>query len=199
MNPFDQMYAGTPPWDVGHPQEAFVRLVDHGAVTGLTLDVGCGTGENSLYCASAGLRVWGVDFAERAIARAKAKAEARNLTVEFRVHDALRLEGLHQSFDTILDCGLFHTLSDGGRVAYEASLARVARIGTRLHLLCFSEDEPEWGGPRRVRRAELELTFADRWLVETFERARFQSRMNEDGSRAWLMRATYLGKRGLAV
>jgi len=198
MNPFDQMYAGTPPWDVGHPQDAFVRLVEQGRVQGRTLDVGCGTGENALHCASTGLETWGIDLASRAIDRARTKAQARDLTVEFRVHDALHLGTLGTTFDTILDCGMFHTLSDGGRLAYEASLSRVARVGTTLHLLCFNEEEADWGGPRRVTRPELETAFAQRWVVESIDRARFQSRVNEDGAHAWLMRATYLGRRGLA-
>lgn len=198
MNPFDQMYAGTPPWEIGHPQEVFVRLVEQKRVRGRTLDVGCGTGENALHCASAGLDTWGVDLAAKAIERARIKAQARDLAVEFRVHDALNLGALATTFDTVLDCGMFHTLSDRGRVAYEASVARVSTLGTTLHLLCFSEEEPDWGGPRRLTRAELETTFAQRWVIESIDRARFQSRVNEDGAHAWLLRATYLGRRGLA-
>src|SRR5262249_29460039 len=37
---FDALYEGTPGWDVGHPQPAFVRLAEAGLVQGRVLDVG---------------------------------------------------------------------------------------------------------------------------------------------------------------
>jgi hypothetical protein len=43
---WDDSYTGPPPpWDVGRPQPAFVRLADAGTLTGALLDAGCGTGE----------------------------------------------------------------------------------------------------------------------------------------------------------
>jgi hypothetical protein len=43
---FIAAYEGQAPWDIGRPQEAFVRLADSGQVHGSVLDVGCGTGDN---------------------------------------------------------------------------------------------------------------------------------------------------------
>src|SRR5664280_187503 len=45
---FDSSYEGTPPWDIGHPQPAFLALARSEALTGRVLDVGCGTGEHAL-------------------------------------------------------------------------------------------------------------------------------------------------------
>lgn len=46
---------GTPaPWDIGRPQQAFVRLADEGRLTGRLLDAGCGTGEHALLAVSRG-------------------------------------------------------------------------------------------------------------------------------------------------
>jgi SAM-dependent methyltransferase len=52
---FDALYAGTPPWDIGRPQPAFLALAEAGAVRGRVLDVGCGTGEHALMAAGSGL------------------------------------------------------------------------------------------------------------------------------------------------
>src|ERR1039458_3550152 len=39
---FDASYAGTPPWDIGRPQPAFLALAEAGTIRGRVLDVGCG-------------------------------------------------------------------------------------------------------------------------------------------------------------
>ncbi len=80
------------------------------------LDAGCATGENALYVASLGLSVLGVDLGETALAIARAKADERGIKVEFAAADAFQLERLGRRFETVLDCGLFHTF-DGDQPA----------------------------------------------------------------------------------
>src|SRR5664280_2032098 len=101
---------------------ALVRLAITGRISGSVLDAGCGTGENALHLAGLGHAVLGVDFAAAAIERAVAKAADRRISVEFRVGNALDLAALGRTFDTIIDIGLFHTLEDGDRTRYAASL-----------------------------------------------------------------------------
>ncbi len=48
----------------------------------------------------------GVDVAETALAIARQKAADRGIDAEFAAADALRLDRLGRSFDTVLDCGL---------------------------------------------------------------------------------------------
>ena len=60
---FDALYTGTPPWDIGRPQPAFVQLADAGVLRGHVLDVGCGTGEHALMAAALGLQAVGIDAA----------------------------------------------------------------------------------------------------------------------------------------
>lgn len=92
---FDTSYrTGTPPWDIGRPQAAFVRLLEAGAFHGPVLDVGCGTGEHALMAAAAGFVAVGIDAAPTAIELAQQKAAQRSLEVRFEVGDALDLSGL---------------------------------------------------------------------------------------------------------
>jgi 2-polyprenyl-3-methyl-5-hydroxy-6-metoxy-1,4-benzoquinol methylase len=111
---WDLTYAGgqPPPWDIGRPQPAFVRLAEQGLLSGRLLDVGCGTGENTLLAASHGADAMGVDVAAAAIERARHKASERGVAVSFEVADALALDQLDWVFDTVIDSGLFHTFDD---------------------------------------------------------------------------------------
>ena len=99
------------------------------------LDAGCGTGENALHVASLGLSVLGVDVAETALAIAREKADDRGIEVEFAAADAFHLERLGRRFDTVLDCGLFHTLDGDERPGYVASLASVTKHDGTLYVL----------------------------------------------------------------
>lgn len=186
MSFFDSAYRGTPPWDIGKPQRAFVTLEEAGAIVGDVLDVGCGTGENSLFLASKGHRVLGVDSSELAIRKAEEKAIRRRIKADFRVWDALRLDELATQFDCAIDCGFFHTLSDEARVRYQRSLRSVLKQGGVYFMLVFSDEEPDWGGPRRVTKAEILATFDKRWQVEAVEKARFEDHFGRAGARAWL-------------
>jgi SAM-dependent methyltransferase len=171
---WDEVYTGTPPWDTGRPQAAFVALADAGALTGRVLDVGCGTGEHALLAAAHGATVTGVDLAPRAIEAARAKAADRALAVHFEVGDALHLDRLDEQFDVVLDSGVFHVFDDEDRPRYVASLAAVVRPGGRYHLLCFSERTPGTWGPRRVTELELRTAFENGWAVERIEPAEFE-------------------------
>jgi 2-polyprenyl-3-methyl-5-hydroxy-6-metoxy-1,4-benzoquinol methylase len=177
--------SGEPPWDIGRPQPAIVRLAEDGAIGGTVLDVGCGTGENALYIASRGLDVLGVDAAPTAIERARAKAAERGVRAEFVVADALALGGLGRTFDVAIDCGLFHTFSDADRVRFERSLRAALRPGARYFLLCFSEHQPGDMGPRRVTEREIRETFAGGWTVDAVVAERFAARLPDGGAIAW--------------
>jgi cyclopropane fatty-acyl-phospholipid synthase-like methyltransferase len=190
---WDDMYAAgsTPaPWDIGRPQPAFVRLADQGLLTGQLLDSGCGTGEQTLLAAERGADALGADISPRAIERARGKAAERGVAARFEVADTLHLGELGLTFDTIIDCGMFHTFDDDGRGQYVTSLAGVLRPGGSCYLMCFSEHQPGTFGPRRVRQDELHAAFADGWDVTSIEAAAFDINANFGFStptaQAWL-------------
>jgi SAM-dependent methyltransferase len=181
-------HVGPAPWDTGRPQPAVVRLALAASFSGAVLDAGCGTGENALLIASLGLSVLGVDVAETALAAARAKASDRGIQAEFAVADALQLERLGRTFDTVLDCGLFHSFDGDERQGYVASVAAVTQPGATLYVLCFSDEGPDTG-PHPVSKEELRAAVSPSagWNVVAIEPERLQTRFHEDdGAPAWL-------------
>ena len=189
---FAEFYAGKAPWDIGKPQGPFAAAADR--VSGPILDAGCGTGEHALFFAARGHRVTGIDFMVEPIRRARAKAAARGLAVEFLVKDATTLGDTDARFGSVIDSGLFHCFSDADRRRYVEGLARVVEPGGRLFLLCFSDAEPGNEGPRRVSRQELCDAFADCWEIESVKPARCEIhpeftevKFSEGGPKGWFV------------
>jgi cyclopropane fatty-acyl-phospholipid synthase-like methyltransferase len=187
---FEALYAGQAPWDIGQPQKPFLDVADR--ISGGVLDAGCGTGDTALFFAGRGCKVTGIDFLEEPIRRAKHKAAERGVSVTFLVKDALTLKDWSERFDNVIDSGLFHVLSDEDRRRYVEGLATVVKTGGRLFLMCFSDEEPGTQGPRRVSKNELHAAFAQGWVIESIEPARYEVRpdlkdltFSEGGPKAW--------------
>jgi SAM-dependent methyltransferase len=189
---FEQMYQGHAPWDIGGAQPSIVKLAETGQIRGSVLDVGCGTGDNALYLAAKGHEAWGLDFVAEAIQRAQAKAAQRGIPAKFFVGNALELQTLSRQFDTLIDCGLFHTFNDEERPVFVQGLAAVLRDAGVLHVLCFSDAEPGTEGPRRVSQIEIRDAFGSGWSVARIEPTRFEvaapasSMFSPGGPQAWL-------------
>ncbi len=189
---WEEMYKGRPPWDIGRPQPVFVKLFADGELRrGRVLDVGCGTGENALFLAENGCDVAGVDIVPRAIELAKEKAEKRHLHARFSVCDVLKPGSCfgEGEFDTVIDSGLFHALSDEERPAYVKQVYRVLKAGGAYFMMCFSDKEPGEWGPRRVTKGEIIRSFRDLFNINYIKDAAFESLTREGRARAYLVSA----------
>jgi SAM-dependent methyltransferase len=68
------------------------------------LDIGCGTGRHSIELAKRGYQLTGIDLSDSQLKRAKEKATALNLQIDFQKHDARNLP-FNKEFDlTIMLC-----------------------------------------------------------------------------------------------
>ncbi len=90
---WNEAYKGTPPWDIGHPQQVFEALIKDGEIEHRrTLDIGCGRGDNAIMLAMNGCDVTGIDLVEDAIS--DAKVIERHVKVNFVVGNILNMDEL---------------------------------------------------------------------------------------------------------
>ncbi|MFC7070229.1 class I SAM-dependent methyltransferase [Halobaculum lipolyticum] len=157
---FDASYhAGPPNWDIGRPQRAFVRLAEAGLIGRRVVEVGCGTGELSLFLARRGHEVLGVDVAPSAIRQAREKARWRRVPANFLVWDALRLDALGVRADTVVDSAMLHCLGpQEQRLAAEA-IRRTLRPGGWYYLLCDARRDGVAATWASLSRADLREIF----------------------------------------
>ena len=67
---FAEMYAeGIPPWQIDRPQSEVLQLIENGKFESPVLDLGCGTGDNTIELARRGLVVKGLDAVPEALRR----------------------------------------------------------------------------------------------------------------------------------
>ena len=161
---------GFTPWD-GHPLARSLQdlvAADGGSpppAVGTALDIGCGTGDNSIYLAKHGWRVTGVDYVSKAVDKARAKASANNVAVNFLQADVTRLssEGIGTNFALIVDNGCLHGMSDEDRDAYVREVTAVAAPDARLLIIAFIPGG-SFGVPG-IDPAEVERRFTPAWTL----------------------------------
>jgi len=107
------------------------------------LDPGTGPSHHAIYYASQGLSATGIDGSATAIDRARENAAKAGVSVDFRVADATKLEGLDGRFDTVVDCAFYHTFITAPELqkSYVQALHRATRPGARLFMFEFGVGE----------------------------------------------------------
>ncbi|MEJ5376627.1 MAG: methyltransferase domain-containing protein [bacterium] len=119
---------GQTPWDTNiTPPEVMEFVAQH--PPGKALDLGCGTGTNAITLAKNGWKVTAVDISAKAIARARDKARAAGLEIQFLRADVTDLSMLRDSYDYALDIGCLLGLGKKARARYARELARLVRTG----------------------------------------------------------------------
>ena len=152
------------PWDRDGPVPELVDAVDRLA-PGRALDLGCGTGAQSVFLAQRGWDVTAVDVVPRALAAARKRAQAAGVRIDVRHGDVARLQDLGCS-DVALafDRGCFHGLPDDARDGYARGVAAATAPGAVLILMAFQPPTPA-GLPRGATREELERCFGADWKL----------------------------------
>lgn len=158
---------GFTPWD-GHPLAQSLRdLVegDNALRPTTALDLGCGTGDNAIYLAKHGWRVTGVDYIAKPLEKARVKAAADKVEVNFVQADVTKLssEGVGQDFGFVVDNGCLHGMNHEDRDAYVREVTAVAAPDARLLLVEFIKGG-SYGVPG-IDPDEVKRRFTPTWTL----------------------------------
>jgi SAM-dependent methyltransferase len=153
-------------WERRTPPADLVDLIEgpEAVPPGWALDLGCGTGTDSIYLAQHGWHVTGVDMVPEALAIARRHAVGAGVRASFVHGDVTRLgDAVQGSFDLLLDFGCFHTLPSDQRPAYVESVSRVAALGATFLLYGFARPPRLAPMQAGVSLDEIRGRFARRW------------------------------------
>jgi len=162
---FEREYEANPAWDIGEPQRALQQVFQFSPPESPVLEVGCGTGDLSVYLSSLGCDVLGLDFATKAIDESKSKARETDFRVEFKVHDVFSAGDLDRKFSSVVDCCFFHMFGDESRIQYEQLLKDVLEPGGRIYMLNFAIELPSPNAPRGITGDDINTTFNQGWRL----------------------------------
>jgi 2-polyprenyl-3-methyl-5-hydroxy-6-metoxy-1,4-benzoquinol methylase len=104
--------------------ESFDALVTESGVRTQAFEVGCGEGELSIRLARRGLSVSGIDIAEDAIAEARRRIQAADVSVQVEAGSIYELDTRTHRADLVVCCEVLEHLDDTGPAL------------DRLHALC---------------------------------------------------------------
>jgi len=83
--------SGNTPWDAGQPDFNLIETVIKNPISSCkALEVGCGTGDNSIWLSQNRFQVIGTDISDIAIEKAKEKASKAGVTCDFILVDFLK-------------------------------------------------------------------------------------------------------------
>ena len=184
----ERYIGGNLPWDITEPDDNLLDLVGNGTVSpGKALEIGCGTGTDSLWLASRGFSVTGVDIAPEAIEMARRKMNGQALSCDFAVMNFLEVDNFSQQYDFIFDRGCFHSFhEDSDRKRFAAQVSRaLSKDGIWASLIGSTEGAARETGP--PRRTASEVIAAIEPYLEIVELRSVYFRTNyAHPARAWL-------------
>ena len=167
MNPYPLLYRlGITPWDRDSVPTRVVEVADERSSAGRALDLGCGTGRDSVYLAERGWAVTGIDGVKQAIEGARERSKGSGVDVNWILGDVTQLEtlGLGEAFDLVLDRGCFHGLSDRERERCARGVTGLTGPGARLLLFAFQPRRLGLG-PRGITAEDVQAKFGPTWDV----------------------------------
>jgi len=165
------------PWEINRPDHNLIDFVTSLPLPpGPAIDLGCGTGDNSVWLAKQGFQVTGCDLSDIALAKAQVKAEQAKVHCTWFQGDFLQTTPLGAPFSFAFDRGCFHTFAaTNGCQTFAARVADIlADDGQWLSLIGNQdEDRGEREGPPQLSASQIALAVEPFFEILSLRRGHF--------------------------
>ena len=160
----NQIYSNAPlekiPWNIQNPPNLLVEAVESGQIPPCrAVDAGCGAGNYAMWLATKGFQVTGIDLSEKAVQIARSLAQQKGVDCEFLVGDLLSPDfdpGL--VFEFAYDWEVLHHIFPEERGIYINNISKMLEQDGRYLSVCFSEQDPDFGGQGKYRKTPANTT-----------------------------------------
>lgn len=185
---FKERYkSGDTPWDAGQPDFNLIEVVTGNPIRSCkALEIGCGTGDNSVWLAQNHFQVVGVDISDIAVEKAKEKASKANADCGFLCVDFLKEKVEGAPFGFVFDRGCFHSFSSGDdrkRFAQNAA-AHLEYAGLWLTLVGNADEVRQGPGPPQRSAQDIVLAVEPLFEILSLQAGLFGS-SQPNAPRAW--------------
>jgi len=150
---FEKIYEKRAVWTQSTPPKELVDLIENGEIKPCkALDIGCGEGLYSIYLASKGFNVTGIDISQNAVKSAKKHAKEKGLKIRFIAMDIKDLSELEEKFDFVFEWALMHHIMPPQRQKYVEDLSKILKKGGKYLSFSFNEKSPHFNQPGKKYR-----------------------------------------------
>jgi SAM-dependent methyltransferase len=179
--------SGNTPWDLGQADFNLVEVVRERPVAACqALDIGCGTGDNSIWLAAQGFQVVATDTSDIALAKAKEKAAQAGVACEFVLVDFIENKIAGAPFGFAFDRGCFHSFgSEDDRIKFARNVAaHLVEAGLWLTIVGNADEHRQGPGPPQRSAGDIVAAVEPYFEVLSLITSRFGSK-RPNPPRAW--------------
>lgn len=188
---------GETPWDSSLPSQELISILQQFQPLPVrAIELGCGTGTNSVALAELGWQVTGVDCAVQALEVAQLKAERAKVHVQWINADVQNFGAGMPTFDFLFDRGCYHCCRRVDLVGYMQTVKNLTQPGSHMLCLCGNPNQQEPGGPPRVAEADLRNEFAPLFEILQLRPFQFEDAGGDQGPLGW---SVWMQRTGLSV
>jgi SAM-dependent methyltransferase len=150
------------------------------------LDIGCGTGDNSIWLAQSRFQVFGTDTSDIAIEKAKEKASKANVECDFILIYFLKNKIEGAPFGFAFDRGCFHSFSskDDRRRFAKNVAAHLEESGLWLTIVGNADEDRQGPGPPQRTAIDIVLAVEPYFEIFSLQSSHFGSN-RPNPPRAW--------------
>jgi SAM-dependent methyltransferase len=179
--------SGDTPWDIGQPDVNLTEVVTKRPILSCrALDIGCGTGDNSIWLAENRFQVTGTDTSDIALEKAREKASKAGVECDFMLVDFLRNKIEGAPFGFAFDRGCFHSFSsESDRTRFAENVAaHLEEAGLWLTIVGNADEHRRGPGPPQRTARDIVLAVEPYFEILLLQSSYFGSN-SPNPPRAW--------------